>query len=241
MCPVMAFQSQGSTLRGPVAVASGSALYKGLGNGPSSSSAPLYRYRPPGAASGRQAASQTPLPGRPPPQTTSGRPVLLPADWEACAARRDGSDDAHPGEGLTTAPWRSPRRICGGPGHQETSVSQKPPALAASPATCSLRRLKPAQQPSYLKPQPPQACPGTWLPEASAASSLPSSPATWSLSRLKPAQEPEPLPATRPLQPTATQPACSPQPSPVSITASSACPSSQDLCQPSHSSEGAIP
>ena len=74
MCPVMAFQSQGSTLRGPVAVASGSALYKGLGNGPSSSSAPLYRYRPPGAASGqpgRQAANQTPLPGRPPPQTTS--------------------------------------------------------------------------------------------------------------------------------------------------------------------------
>ena len=37
----------------------------------------LYRYRPPGAASGqprptgRQAASQTPLLGRPPPQTTS--------------------------------------------------------------------------------------------------------------------------------------------------------------------------
>ena len=71
----------------------------------------LYCYRPPGAASGqprptgRQAASQTPLPGRPPPQTTSApgptpgtahqaRPrsqagqVLLPADWEACAARR---------------------------------------------------------------------------------------------------------------------------------------------------------
>ena len=38
----MAFQSQGSTLRGPVAVASGSALYKGLGNGPSSSSAPFH-------------------------------------------------------------------------------------------------------------------------------------------------------------------------------------------------------
>ena len=99
-----------------------------------------------------------------------------------------------------------------GPGHQETSVSQKPPALAASPATCSLRRLKPAQQPSYLKPQPPQACPG-----ARTSASY------------------------KPLQPTATQPACSPQPSPVSVTASSACPSSQDLCQPSHSSEGAIP
>ena len=40
----MAFQSQGSTLRGPVAVASGSALYKGLGNGPSSSSAPFHSY-----------------------------------------------------------------------------------------------------------------------------------------------------------------------------------------------------
>ena len=92
-----------------------------------------------------------------------------------------------------------------GPGHQESSVSQKPPALAAS-------------QPSYLKP--------AQLPEASAASSLPRS------------QNLCQLPG--PLQPTASQPACSPQPSPVSVTASSACPSSQDLCQPSYSSEGAI-
>ena len=76
----------------------------------------LYCYRPPGAASGqprptgRQAASRTPLLGRPPPQTTSAPgtahqarprtqagPVILPADWEACAARRDGCDAAHPG------------------------------------------------------------------------------------------------------------------------------------------------
>ena len=89
-CPVMAFQSQGSTLRGPVAVASGSALYKGLGNGPSSSSAHLYRYRPPGAASGqpgRQAANQTPLPGRPPPQTTSA-PGLAQRTKRAHALRQ---------------------------------------------------------------------------------------------------------------------------------------------------------
>ena len=73
---------------------------------------------------------------------------------------------------------------------------------------------------SSLSRQPAQ------LPEASAASSLPRS------------QNLCQLPG--PLQLTASQPACSPQPSPVSVTASSACPSSQDLCQPSDSSEGAI-
>ena len=47
----------------------------------------------------------------------------------------------HPGEGLTTAPWRSPRRNCGpGPGHQEHGK-----------CTRSLQPQTPTK-PSYLKP-----------------------------------------------------------------------------------------
>ena len=85
--------------------------YKGLSNGPSSSSAPFYPFFVTGRREQHQ-DSQSPQDdlGRPPPQTTSAPgtahqahprtqagPVILPADWEACAARRDGCDAAHPG------------------------------------------------------------------------------------------------------------------------------------------------
>ena len=69
----------------------------------------LFRYRPPGAASGqprptgrpRQTSSTDDLSAWHSARTHSPRtqagPVILPADWEACAARRDGCDAAHPG------------------------------------------------------------------------------------------------------------------------------------------------
>ena len=52
--------------------------------------------RQPTDASPRQTSTSlsTAHPARP---RTQAGPVLLLADWEACAARRDGSDAAHPG------------------------------------------------------------------------------------------------------------------------------------------------
>ena len=70
----MALQARAVHCGGQWLWPSGSALCKGLGNGPSSSSAPLplSLYRPPGAAvdqpgpTGMPGSQQTPLPGSPP-------------------------------------------------------------------------------------------------------------------------------------------------------------------------------
>ena len=150
----------------------------------------------------------------------------------------------HPGEGLTTAPWRSPRRNCG-PGPGSRTVSEKPPAVSEKPPA-HRRRPSPAtwshpatwSQPSYLK--------SAQLPEVS--------PATWS--RLKPLPatrtshyrwvwlppQPGPLPANLQREDSLFSPPSEGRQPPQRAfrrkTASSACLSNQDLFQPSQNFRG---
>ena len=109
-------------------------------------------------------------------------PVLLPADWEACAARRDGSDAAHPGGRFSLAGraepgacvQASPRTAQGAPGtykgvpgaelaslHPGEGLTTAPlpgeivdqDQASGTPSKCT-RSLQPQTptKPSYLKP-----------------------------------------------------------------------------------------